>query len=44
VEGWTTASLGDDKVARVKAGIDAMIAEQITPTTVSMTPPWQNGG
>jgi|TARA_R110000824_G_scaffold317790_1_gene504963 hypothetical protein len=40
VEGWTTAHLGDDEVARLKARIDAMIEEKITPTTKSMTPPW----
>ena len=40
VEGWVTENLGDDEVARMKAEIDAMIAEQVTPTTVQMTPPW----
>jgi len=44
VEGWTTTNLGDDRVATLKAQIDAMIAEEITPTTEEMTPPWQNGG
>ena len=41
VEGWVTENLGDDEVARMKAKIDAMIAETITPTSVLMTPPWQ---
>ena len=44
VEGWTTTNLGDDQVAALKAQIDGMIAEEITPTTEEMTPPWQNGG
>jgi len=44
VEGWTTTNLGDDQVDALKAQIDAMIAEEITPTTEAMTPPWQNGG
>ena len=44
VEGWTTTNLGDDEVARLKVQIDGMIAEEITPTTEAMTPPWQNGG
>ena len=44
VQGWAITSLGDDEVTRMKAEIDAMIAEQITPTTIQMTPPWQNGG
>ena len=41
VEGWTTTNLGDDEVARLKVQIDGMIAEEITPTTEAMTPPWQ---
>jgi hypothetical protein len=41
VEGWTTTNLGDDQVAALEAQIDGMIAEEITPTTESMTPPWQ---
>ena len=44
VEGWTTTNLGDDQVDALKAQIDGMIAEEITPTTEAMTPPWQNGG
>ena len=44
VEGWTTTNLGDDQVDELKAQIDGMIAEEITPTTEEMTPPWQNGG
>ena len=44
VEGWTTTNLGDAEVARLKVQIDEMIAEEITPTTEAMTPPWQNGG
>ena len=42
VEGWTTASLGDVEVARLKAKIDAMITEEITPTTELMMPPWKS--
>ena len=37
-------NLGDDQVDALKAQIDGMIAEEITPTTEEMTPPWQNGG
>tara|TARA_R110000822_G_scaffold66989_1_gene163486 strand:+ start:141 stop:473 length:333 start_codon:yes stop_codon:yes gene_type:complete len=44
VQGWTITSLGDEQVARLKVEVDAMIAEEITPTSVVMTPPWQNGG
>jgi len=43
VEGWTVTNLGDDQVARLKAGIDGKIAEEITPTTEAMTPPWDVG-
>ena len=40
VESWTVASLGDEQVVELKAQVDAMIAEQITPTTELLTPPW----
>ena len=41
VQGWTITSLGDERVVALKADIDAIIAEKITPTSVVMTPPWQ---
>ena len=44
VEGWTTTNLGADTVAEYKANIDAQIAEQITPTSETLRPPWHNGG
>ena len=40
VESWTVASLGDEQVVELKAQVDAMIAEKITPTTELLTPPW----
>jgi hypothetical protein len=45
VEGWVATKLGPDKVAMMKANIDAQIAEQITPTKESYTTmPWADGG
>tara|TARA_R110000737_G_scaffold164013_1_gene191497 strand:+ start:392 stop:736 length:345 start_codon:yes stop_codon:yes gene_type:complete len=44
VQGWAITSLGDERVVGLKAEIDAMIEEKITPTTKLMTPPWQQGG
>ncbi len=35
VQGWVEAALGSDEVANIKAGIDAQIAEKVTPTSVS---------
>lgn len=41
VEGWTTTALGGVRVGELKADIDAQIAQQVTPTTVSVrTMPW----
>jgi len=37
VQGWVEAALGADKVTELKAGLDAQIAEQITPTSVTKT-------
>ena len=41
VEGWAVTNLGEDQVDALKAQIDGMIEEEITPTTEAMTPPWQ---
>ena len=35
VQGWVEAALTADKVTEMKAGLDAQIAEKITPTTVT---------
>ena len=41
VEGWATTNLGDDRVAGLKANVDAQIAEKTTPTRESYTTmPW----
>jgi hypothetical protein len=37
VQGWVESALGDDKVTEMKAGLDAQIAELITPTSVTKT-------
>ena len=37
VQGWVEASLTADVVAAMKAGLDAQIAEKITPTSVTKT-------
>ena len=37
VQGWVEAALGADKVTAMKAGLDAQIAEKITPTSVQKT-------
>jgi len=35
VQSWVEAALGADKVTELKAGLDAQIAEKITPTSVT---------
>ena len=35
VQGWVEASLGADTVTEMKSGLDAQIAEKITPTSVT---------
>ena len=37
VPGWVEAALGADKGTEMKAGLDANIAEKITPTSVTKT-------
>ena len=37
VQGWVEAALGSDEVTALKAGIDAQIAEKITPSSVNRT-------
>jgi hypothetical protein len=40
VQGWTTAALGAEQVSALEANIDAQIQQQITPTSVNLTPLW----
>ena len=35
VQGWVEAALGADEVTKLKASIDAQIAEKVTPTSVT---------
>jgi len=35
VQGWVEAAIGSDEVTALKAGLDAQIAEMITPTSVA---------
>ena len=37
VQGWVEAAMGSDAVTALKAGLDALIAEKITPTSVTKT-------
>jgi hypothetical protein len=37
VQGWVEAALGSDEVTEMKADLDAQIAEQIEPTSVTKT-------
>jgi hypothetical protein len=37
VQSWVEAALGADKVTAMKAGLDAQIVEQVTPTSVQKT-------
>ena len=37
VQGWVEAALTADKVTELKSGLDAQIAEKITPTSVQKT-------
>jgi hypothetical protein len=37
VQGWVEAALGADEVTALKTGLDAQIAEKITPTSVQKT-------
>ena len=37
VQGWVEAALGADEVTEMKAGLDANIAEKVTPTSVTKT-------
>lgn len=40
VTGWCEQQMGAAEVAAVKAGLDAQIAQQVSPTTQSLAPPW----
>ena len=37
VQGWVEAAMGEEAVTNYKADLDAQIAEQITPTSVTKT-------
>jgi len=37
VQGWVETALGADGVKQLKAGLDAQIAEKVTPTSVTKT-------
>jgi hypothetical protein len=37
VQGWVEAAMGEEAIADLKAGLDAQIAEKITPTSVTKT-------
>ena len=37
VTGWVTTGMGDDEVANLKSGLDAKIADEITPTSITKT-------
>ena len=37
VQGWVEAAMGADAVTDLKSGLDAQIAEKITPTSVTKT-------
>ena len=37
VQGWVEAALGADEVTAMKSGLDAQIAEKVTPTSVTKT-------
>mgnify|MGYP003120049818 FL=1 len=37
VQGWVETAMGSDEVTALKAGIDAQIAEKVTPTSVNKT-------
>jgi len=37
VQGWVETAMGSDAVTNLKAGLDANIAEKITPTSVTKT-------
>ena len=37
VQGWVEAALGADEVTAMKAGLDAKVAEKVTPTSVTKT-------
>jgi len=40
VQGWVTSALGATQVSALEANIDQQIQQQITPTSVNLTPPW----
>ena len=40
VQGWVTSALGATQVSALEANIDQQIQQQVTPTSVNLTPPW----
>ena len=40
VQGWVTSALSATQVSALEANIDQQIQQQVTPTSVNLTPPW----
>lgn len=40
VQGWVEQAMGTAEVNAIKAELDAKIAQQVSPTKVTMAPPW----
>ena len=40
IQSWTESALGQQRVTEMKTIIDTQIQEQVTPTFVTLTPPW----
>jgi hypothetical protein len=40
VQGWVEAAMGEEFVSNLKAGLDAQIAQQIAPTSLTLAPAW----
>jgi len=40
VQGWVEEQMGADEIDELHATLDASIADQINPPSVSMAPPW----
>ena len=40
VQDWVTSAMGPEQVALFEANLDKQIQDQITPTSVTLPPPW----
>jgi len=40
VQDWVTSAMGPERVAELEASLDEQIQDQITPTSVTLPPPW----